>query len=147
MSPSFGFLTSTGRTATFQVIAKAVPKCACRCLRTWGTPLLRYLKMPAQVDHTDRISFVGSLHSDRSSRPTVCPACQAGPSASPVSGPGAGWLTCCATRRDGDAPQRRSLDQIGLVLRHRSIDVSAYYAKVDGLPCSGSAQPWPEVKS
>jgi len=35
------------------------------------------------------------------------------------------------------------LDQIGLVLRHRSIDMSAHYAKVDVALLRGVAQPWP----
>lgn len=37
------------------------------------------------------------------------------------------------------------LDQIGLVLRHRSLDLSAYYAKVDVALLRGVAQPWPGV--
>jgi site-specific recombinase XerD len=37
------------------------------------------------------------------------------------------------------------LDQAGLVLRHRSIDVTAYYAKVDVALLKQVAQPWPEV--
>jgi integrase len=36
-----------------------------------------------------------------------------------------------------------TLDQIGLVLRHRSLDMSAYYAKVDSL-CFTTRQPRPE---
>lgn len=39
------------------------------------------------------------------------------------------------------------LDQIGLVLRHRSIDMTAYYAKVDVALLKQVAQPWPEVNS
>ena len=39
------------------------------------------------------------------------------------------------------------LDQIGLVLRHRGIDTTARYAKVDVGLLKQIAQPWPEVKS
>jgi integrase len=38
------------------------------------------------------------------------------------------------------------LDQAGLVLRHRSMDVTAYYAKADVALRQQIAQPWPEVK-
>jgi site-specific recombinase XerD len=37
------------------------------------------------------------------------------------------------------------LDQVGLVLRHRSIDMTAYYAKADVALLQQIAQPWPEV--
>ena len=37
------------------------------------------------------------------------------------------------------------LDQAGLVLRHRSIDMTAYYAKADVELLRQIAQPWPEV--
>jgi site-specific recombinase XerD len=37
------------------------------------------------------------------------------------------------------------LDQAGLVLRHRSIDMNAYYAKADVALLKQIAQPWPEV--
>jgi integrase len=37
------------------------------------------------------------------------------------------------------------LDQAGLVLRHRSIDMTAYYAKADVTLLKQIAQPWPEV--
>jgi len=39
------------------------------------------------------------------------------------------------------------LDRIGLVLRHRSLDMTAYYAKVDIGLLKLVAQPWPEVRS
>ena len=38
------------------------------------------------------------------------------------------------------------LDQAGLVLRHGSIDMTAYYAKADVALLKQIAQPWPEVK-
>src|SRR5271166_6821240 len=37
------------------------------------------------------------------------------------------------------------LDKIGLVLRHRGIDTTAYYAKADVALLKQVAQPWPEV--
>ncbi|WP_244146122.1 tyrosine-type recombinase/integrase [Paraburkholderia caledonica] len=37
------------------------------------------------------------------------------------------------------------LEQIGMVLRHRGIDTTAYYVKVDVVLLKRIAQPWPEV--
>ena len=39
------------------------------------------------------------------------------------------------------------LEQIGAVLRHRNVDTTAYYAKVDVSLLSRVTQPWPEVFS
>jgi len=39
------------------------------------------------------------------------------------------------------------LHQIGLVLRHRSLDMTAYYAKADVALLKQVAQPWPEVNA
>jgi integrase len=38
-----------------------------------------------------------------------------------------------------------ALEKIGLVLRHRGIDTTAYYAKADVALLKQIAQPWPEV--
>jgi site-specific recombinase XerD len=38
-----------------------------------------------------------------------------------------------------------SLDRIGLVLRHRSLSMTASYAKVDTRLLQLVTQPWPEV--
>ncbi len=37
------------------------------------------------------------------------------------------------------------LEKIGLVLRHRGVDTTARYAKVDITLLKQVAQPWPEV--
>ena len=37
------------------------------------------------------------------------------------------------------------LEKIGLVLRHRGVDTTAYYAKADVALLKQIAQPWPEV--
>jgi site-specific recombinase XerD len=37
------------------------------------------------------------------------------------------------------------LEQIGSVLRHRGVDSTAYYAKVDESLLRQVVQPWPEV--
>jgi site-specific recombinase XerD len=37
------------------------------------------------------------------------------------------------------------LEKIGLVLRHRGIDTTAYYAKADVTLLKQIAQPWPKV--
>jgi site-specific recombinase XerD len=37
------------------------------------------------------------------------------------------------------------LEQIGSVLRHRGVDTTAYYAKVDMALLMQVAQPWPEI--
>ncbi|MGY4319333.1 asparagine synthetase B (glutamine-hydrolyzing) [Bradyrhizobium sp. JR3.5] len=38
-----------------------------------------------------------------------------------------------------------ALEKMGLVLRHRGIDTTAYYAKADVALLKQIAQPWPEV--
>ena len=40
-----------------------------------------------------------------------------------------------------------SMKEIADVLRHRSLDTSAIYAKVDLLALGAVALPWPEVRS
>lgn len=39
------------------------------------------------------------------------------------------------------------LAQIGLALRHRSLDMTAYYAKIDEATLQMMSQPWPEVRA
>ena len=112
-----------------------------------GDALLRYLECRPRVEHSDRIF----LRSIAPFRPFM-------------SGDGVSGVVSRALQRAGiKAPTQGAhllrhtaatemlrngvpLDKIGLVLRHRSIDMSAYYAKADVALLRQIAQPWPEVK-
>lgn len=52
---------------------------------------------------------------------------------------------CYATRRRLKCCVRVFLDRIALVLRHRGLDTTAYYAKADVNLLKQIAQPWPEM--
>ena len=112
-----------------------------------GDALLRYLECrPAKID-TDHV-FIRSI----------------APCRPFASGDGVSSVVKHALKRANiDAPAKGAhllrhtaatemlrngvpLDQAGLVLRHRSIDMTAYYAKADVALLKQIAQPWPEVK-
>ena len=113
-----------------------------------GDALLRYLEGRPKVSSTDRV-FIRSIAPFKAS----------------VSGHCVSGVVRRALRRAGIAAALKGahllrhtaatemlrhgvpLDQIGLVLRHRSIDVTAYYAKVDVALLKQVAQPWPGVNS
>ncbi|MDH5536371.1 MAG: site-specific integrase [Betaproteobacteria bacterium] len=113
-----------------------------------GDALLRYLDCRPKVDHLDRV-FLRSI----------------APSVPFVSGDGVSSVVRHALRRAGITTAVKGahllrhtaatemlrhgvpLDQIGLVLRHRSIDMTAYYAKVDVSLLQSIAQPWPGAQS
>jgi site-specific recombinase XerD len=113
-----------------------------------GDALLRYLDCRSQVSQTDRV-FLRSIA-------PVTPF---------ASGDGVSSVVKHALRRAGIKVAAKGahllrhtaatemlrhgvpLDQIGLVLRHRSIDMTAYYAKVDVALLRRIAQPWPGVQS
>ena len=133
---------------TLQVMGKARYQVRLPLPQDVGDALLRYLECRPQVDHTDRIF----LRSIAPFRPFISADCvsdvvkralvRAGIKA-PVRGAHLLRHTAATEMLRNGVP----LDQIGLVLRHRSIDVSAYYAKVDVALLRQIAQPWPEVNS
>lgn len=132
---------------TLQVMGKGRYQVRLPLPQDAGDALLRYLGCRPRVDHTDRIF----LRCIAPFRPFV-------------SGDGVSGVVSRALQRAGiEAPTQGAhllrhtaatemlrsgvpLDKIGLVLRHRSIDMSAYYAKVDVALLRQIAQPWPEVK-
>ena len=113
-----------------------------------GDALLRYLDHRPRVQESDRV-FLRSI----------------APVAPFVSGDGVSSVVKHALQRAGIKVSVKGahllrhtattqmlrhgvpLDQIGLVLRHRSIDMTAYYAKVDVSLLRGIAQPWPGMQS
>jgi len=131
---------------TLQVIGKGRYQVRLPLPQDVGDALLRYLECrPANI-HTDHV-FVR----------TIAPC---GPFA---SGDGISSVVKHALKRAGiETPSKGAhllrhtaatemlrngvpLDQAGLVLRHRSIDMTAYYAKADVELLKQIAQPWPEV--
>ena len=113
-----------------------------------GDALLRYLECRPQVDRTDRIF----LRNIAPFRPFVTAHCISGVvkralKRAGVTSPAKGAHLLRHTAATEMLRHGVPLDQIGLVLRHRSIDTTAYYAKVDVALLKQVAQPWPEVNS
>ena len=112
-----------------------------------GEAILRYLECRPPVDHSDRVflrhiaPFKPFITGDCVSS-VVRGAMQRAGVVAPAKAP-----TCCAMAATEMLRHGVPLDQIGLVLRHRSIDMTAYYAKVDVMLLRQVAQPWPEVNS
>ena len=134
------------KNGTLQVIGKGRYQVRLPLPQDVGDALLRYLERRPRVDHTDQVFLRGMA-----------------PFKPFTSGDGVSSIVKRAVQRAGiEAPARGAhllrhtaatemlrhgvpLDQIGLVLRHRSIDMTAYYAKVDVVLLQQVAQPWPGV--
>jgi site-specific recombinase XerD len=131
---------------TFQVMGKGRYQVRLPLPQDVGDALLRYLECrPTNID-SDHVF----LRSNAPCRPFA-------------SGDGVSSVVKRALKRANiDAPAKGAhllrhtaatemlrngvpLDQAGLVLRHRSIDMTAYYAKADIALLKQIAQPWPEV--
>jgi site-specific recombinase XerD len=113
-----------------------------------GDTLLRYLERRPQIDQTDRVF----LRNIAPFKPFVTGHCISGVvkralRRAGVQSPAKGAHLLRHTAATEMLRHGVPLDQIGLVLRHRSIDMTAYYAKVDVALLKQVAQPWPEVNS
>lgn len=111
-----------------------------------GDALLRYLACRPRFVHTDRVfvtniaPYRSGISSDTIGSVVKRALARAGINASVK---GAHLLRHSAATqmlREGVA-----LEQIGSVLRHRRVDTTAYYAKVDEALLRRVVQPWPEV--
>jgi integrase len=133
---------------TLQVMGKGRYQVRLPLPQDVGDALLRYVECRPRVDPTDRVFLRGiapcrSFLSGDAISSVVKRALRRAGIEAPV--PGAHLLrhTAATEMLRHGVP----LDQIGLVLRHRSIDMSAYYAKVDVALLQQIAQPWPGVLS
>jgi site-specific recombinase XerD len=111
-----------------------------------GDALLHYLECRPKVDHTDRV-FIRNI---APFKPFVTADCISGVvkramRRASVKSPAKGAHLLRHTAATEMLRHGVPLDQIGLVLRHRSIDMTAYYAKVDIALLEQVSQPWPEV--
>jgi len=136
------------RNGTLRVMGKGRYQVRLPLPQDVGDALLTYVNHRPRVSCTDRV-FLRNI----------------APVKPFVSGDGISGVVDRALRRAGvEAPARGAhllrhtaatemlrhgvpLDRIGLVLRHRSIDMTAYYAKADVGLLQQIAQPWPEVNS
>jgi integrase len=134
------------RNGTFQVMGKGRYQVRLPLPQDVGDALLRYLECRPQVNHTDRIflrviaPFKPFISGDGVSSVVTRALQRAG-----VEAPARGAHLLRHTAATEMLRQGVPLDQIGLVLRHRSIDMTAYYAKVDIALLRQIAQPWSEV--
>ena len=113
-----------------------------------GDVLLRYLECRPEVGATDRV-FIRNI---APFRPFVSNHCVSGVvkralRRAGIVTPKVGAHLLRHTAATQMLQHGVPLDQIGLVLRHRGIDTTAYYAKVDIALLLEIAQPWPEVNS
>jgi integrase len=111
-----------------------------------GEAVLRYLKCRLPVQSSDRVfvrhiaPFEPLLSGDAVSNVVKRALRRAG-----IKAPAKGAHLLRHTAATEMLRHGVPLHQIGLVLRHRSLDMTAYYAKVDVALLKQVAQPWPEV--
>jgi len=132
------------KNGTVQVMGKGRYQVRLPLPQDVGDALLRYVECRPRLDPTDRVFVRGiapsnSFMSGDAISSVVKRALQRAGIAAPA--PGAHLLrhTAATEMLRHGVP----LDQSGLVLRHRSLDMSAYYAKVDVALLQQIAQPWP----
>lgn len=111
-----------------------------------GEALLRYLESRAPVNDSDRV-FVRNIAPIKpiASGDAISSAVNGALTRAGVNSPVKGAHLLRHTAVSEMLRLGVPLEQIGTVLRHRGIDTTAYYAKVDVALLKQVAQPWPEV--
>ena len=113
-----------------------------------GDAILRYLERRPHVDHTDRV-FLPNIAplQPRVSSSGISAVVKRALKRAGIVAPAKGAHLLRHTAATEMLRHGVPLEQIGLVLRHRSLDMTASYAKVDVALLQQVSQPWPEVKS
>lgn len=136
------------KNGTLQVMGKGRYQVRLPLPQDVGDALFRYLKRRPRVNHTDRIFLRGiAPFKPFSSGDGVSSVVKRALKRAGVESPACGAHLLRHTAASEMLRHGVPLDQIGLVLRHRSIDMTAYYAKVDFALLQQVAQPWPGVNS
>jgi site-specific recombinase XerD len=114
--------------------------------QTVGESLLDYLERRPRVARTDRV-FVSNIapYGPFSSSDAVCSVVKRTLARASVTTTNKGAHLLRHTAATQMLRQGVPLEQIGSVLRHRGVDSTAYYAKVDESLLRQVVQPWPEV--
>jgi site-specific recombinase XerD len=131
---------------TLQVMGKGRYEVRLPLPQEVGDALLRYLECrPANID-TDHV-FVRSIAPCRpfASGDGVSSVVEHALKRAGIKAPAKGAHLLRHTAATEMLRNGVPLDQAGLVLRHRSIDMTAYYAKADVALLKQIAQPWPEI--
>lgn len=111
-----------------------------------GEALLRYLESRSRVTGDDRV-FVRNIAPFRPfvSGDGISSVVKRALKRAKVSSPAKGAHLLRHTAATEMLRHGLPLDQIGMILRHRGIDTTAYYARIDFALLRRIAQPWPEV--
>jgi site-specific recombinase XerD len=111
-----------------------------------GEALLRYLESRSRVTGDDRV-FVRNVAPFRPfvSGDAISSVVKRALKRAKVSSPAKGAHLLRHTAATEMLRHGLPLEQIGMILRHRGIDTTAYYARIDFALLRRIAQPWPEV--
>ena len=113
-----------------------------------GDAILRYLECRSGVDHTDHVFVRNIAPFRRGVSPCgISSVIKRALKRAGITAPSKGAHLLRHTAATEMLRHGVPLDRIGLVLRHRSLHMTASYAKVDTALLQQVSQPWPEVQA
>jgi site-specific recombinase XerD len=134
------------RSGTLQVTGKGRYQVRLPLPQDVGDALLKYINHRPRICTSDRVFLcIYAPIRPFATSDAICSVVKRALKRAGIQGPTGGAHLLRHTTATEMLRHGVPLDQIGLVLRHRSIDMTAYYAKVDIALMQQIAQPWPEV--